>query len=63
MVQCESANGFNWLQVDIANIAGDQSPKVAESIGPTWGLHLCDYALALGNLVNVVKQEAAAYKP
>ncbi len=61
--QCESGGGANWLQINIANIAGDQRPKVTESIGPTWGLHLYDYGLALGNLVNVVKQEAAAYKP
>jgi hypothetical protein len=61
--QCESGGGANWLQINIASIAGDQRPKVTESIGPTWGLHLYDYGLSLGNLVNVVKQEAAAYKP
>ncbi len=59
--QCESANGINWLQIDINNIAGDQRPKVVESIGPTWGLHLYDFALGVGSLVDIVQKETQAY--
>ena len=59
--QCESANGANWLQVDPTNVTGDQRPKVTESIGPGWGLHLYDVNIALGNLVDLVHRQASAY--
>ena len=49
-----------WLQITPA--PGDPRPAVAETIGPTWGLHLYDFNLTLGNLVNLVGREAAAYK-
>jgi hypothetical protein len=34
---------------------------VTQSLGPTWGLHLDDVNLALGNLVSLVKSQAKAY--
>jgi hypothetical protein len=58
---CESSGGANWLQVDTINVAGDQRPKVAEAIGAIWGLHLVDVNIALGNLVDLVRQQAAAF--
>jgi len=58
---CGSSGGANWLQVDTTNIPGDQRPVVSEVPGPTWGLHLSDMNLAFGNLVDLVRQQAAAY--
>lgn len=58
---CESSGGADWLQVDTTNIAGDQRPVVSQTLGPTWGLHLADISVALGNLVDLVRQQAAAY--
>jgi hypothetical protein len=58
---CESSNGANWLQVDTTGIAGDQRAAVYQTLGPTWGLHLFDVNLALGNLVELVRQQAAAF--
>jgi len=58
---CTSSVGTNWLQVDTRNVAGDQRPVVSQSIGPIWGLHLYDVNLALGNLVDLVRKQAAAY--
>jgi hypothetical protein len=58
---CESSGGANWLQIDSTNIAGDQRPVVSQAGMPTWGLHLYDVSLALGNLVDLVRQEGAAY--
>jgi hypothetical protein len=58
---CESSGGANWLQIDTANIAGDQRPVVSQRLGPTWGLHLDDVSLALGNLVDLVRRQAAAF--
>ena len=60
---CESSGGANWLQVDTTNLAGDQRPVVSlsQTLGPTWGLHLVDVNIAMGNLVDLVRQQAAAY--
>ncbi|MGO9874402.1 MAG: DUF3089 domain-containing protein [Acidimicrobiia bacterium] len=57
--QCVSADGATWLQITPA--AGDVRPTVAQTLGPTWGLHLYDFNLTLGNLVNLVGKEAQAY--
>jgi hypothetical protein len=58
---CESSGGTNWLQVDATNIAGDQRWVASQTLGPTWGLHLVDVNIAIGNLVDLVRQQAAAY--
>jgi len=36
---------------------------VYQTLGPGWGLHLFDVNLALGNLVDLVRQQTAAYGP
>jgi hypothetical protein len=59
--QCVSSGGANWLQIDTTDIAGDQRQVVFETLGPTFGLHLFDVNLALGNLVDLVRQQAAVY--
>jgi hypothetical protein len=35
---------------------------VSQTLGPTWGLHLVDVNIALGNLVSIVGDESAAYE-
>jgi hypothetical protein len=59
--QCENRNGASWLQVDHVARSGDTRPVVTEVPGPTWGLHLWDFSLGLGNLVTLVHDEAASY--
>jgi len=56
---CESKAGATWLQVTAR--AGDSRPVVKPLLGPTWGLHVDDVNLALGNLVNDVTAEETAY--
>lgn len=58
--QCESAGGATWLQVTDIATASDHRPRVSDTLGPTWGLHLDDVNLALGNLVQVVGRQIAA---
>jgi hypothetical protein len=60
---CESAGGATWLQVSTVSSAGDTRPTVTEPLGPTWGYHLDDVSLALGNLVQDVRAQEAAYRP
>jgi len=56
---CEDRDGASWLQVD--PVPGDGRPVVSEVLGPHWGLHLVDVNVALGDLVDLVRTEAAAY--
>jgi hypothetical protein len=59
--QCQSAGGATWLQVTAIGGPADHRPRVSETLGPLWGLHLDDVNLALGNLVSLVAQQEAAF--
>jgi pimeloyl-ACP methyl ester carboxylesterase len=58
---CESSGGTNWLQVDTVDVAGDERLVLEHVMGPTWGLHLYEVNVALGNLVELVRQQSAAF--
>jgi hypothetical protein len=60
--RCEQANDINWLEVTDIGEPNDARPRTRGSLPPTWGLHLGDVNLALGNLVDLVRQQAAAYR-
>jgi hypothetical protein len=49
------------LQVDRIQTPGDARPSVTQTLGPTWGLHLDDVNLAIGNLVSLVRDQAASF--
>jgi hypothetical protein len=55
--QCSSAGGANVLQITALDGAQTATP----SPDPTWGLHLLDANIELGNLISVVHSEANAY--
>ena len=55
--RCSSAGGADVLQ--IRALRGAQLPS--PSPDPSWGLHLLDAQIALGNLVTDVRRESAAY--
>lgn len=55
--RCSSEGGANVLRVT----PRDGAPVFKPSPDPTWGLHLEDANIALGNLVSLVKSESAAY--
>jgi hypothetical protein len=59
---CESADGATWLQVNALKAPGDTRPVVTTSLGPTWGYHVADINLALGDLVTDVAALEAAYR-
>jgi DUF3089 family protein len=68
--QCRHENGASWLQVSPAPGISEAVLKEREAlnelpletIGPLWGLHLYDVNLALGNLVNTLGIQSAAYR-
>ena len=66
--QCATTPGFNFLSIHIN--ADPASPRTSELRGDVivggqvqkdWGLHLIDANLAMGNLVDIVRQEGAAW--
>jgi len=59
--QCHNENGASWLQINPVGTPVDPPEYVAESLGPDWGLHLYDVALAYGNLVKTVAIQSQAY--
>jgi hypothetical protein len=60
--QCRTRGDANWLQVTRVASAG-ATPALSGSEGPTWGLHDLDVSLGLGNMVELVRSESAAFKP
>ncbi len=59
--ECKTAGGATWLQINDVRQTGDNRPALKDALGPTWGLHLYDGNIALGNLVDIVSSESAAY--
>jgi hypothetical protein len=59
--ECKNVGGASWLQINDVRKAGDNRPVLKDALGPTWGLHLYDGNIALGNLVDIVRSETAAY--
>jgi hypothetical protein len=58
---CESSGNATWLQVSRIAGAPDQRPSLARLQDPALGLHVLDVNIALGNLVQLVRNEAASY--
>jgi pimeloyl-ACP methyl ester carboxylesterase len=58
--ECKNENGASFLQITDTRTQPNRL-VLRDSLGPTWGLHVYDANVALGNLVDVVKSEAAAY--
>jgi hypothetical protein len=59
---CSSAGGATWLQVTDVGGPHDARPVVTETLGPTWGYHLDDINLALGNLLRDVGLQERSYR-
>ena len=60
--RCESSGGATWLQVTHVGGTGDRRPVLTGRNRAALGLHVFDVNLALGNLVSLVRAEAAAYR-
>jgi hypothetical protein len=58
--RCESSGNASWL--DVTHVGGhDHRPPLAELRDATLGLHVLDVTIALGNLVRLVRDQAAAF--
>lgn len=59
--ECKTSGGATWLQIDRTTGSTDHRPGLSKVGNAQWGLHTVDINLALGNLVELVRSEAAAY--
>jgi hypothetical protein len=59
---CMDTGGASWLQIDEPHpgVAGKRVSLV-QTLGPTWGLHLLDFNIDQGDLVSLVRAEAASW--
>ncbi len=63
--QCMYQNGSSWLQISPLNgsvFAAAFLKTISAILGPTWGLHLIDVNITLGDMTNDVALESAAYR-
>jgi hypothetical protein len=60
--RCESSGNATWLQVKRIGGSADRRPLLTHLQDPALGLHVFDVNIALGNLVQLVRSEAAAYR-
>jgi len=58
---CETSGDATWLQVSHAG-GPDRRPVLGRLQEPVLGLHVLDVNIALGDLVQLVRAEAAAYR-
>jgi hypothetical protein len=58
--RCESSGNATWLQVTQVG-SHDRRPSLAAAGDAILGLHVLDVNIALGNLVRLVRDQAAAF--
>lgn len=62
-LQCQEKDGFNYLEVTLnTDSASPRVDTIPGDLTPQWGLHVVDFNVALGNLVDLVGAQAAAYQ-
>ncbi|MHB8219283.1 MAG: DUF3089 domain-containing protein [Acidimicrobiales bacterium] len=60
--ECTTSGGATWLSVSADGHSGQSIlAQLSHVLPPTWGLHLVDVNLALGNLVSIVADQGARF--
>jgi hypothetical protein len=61
--QCARRDGFSYLELTVHGDPGDgRIDDIGGDLTPEWGMHLVDVSVAMGNLVDVVEAQAAAFE-
>ncbi len=61
--ECVQQNGFSYLDVTLhPDPAGSRVNDIPGDLTPEWGLHLVDVNLVMGDIVDMVGRQAAAYQ-
>jgi hypothetical protein len=60
--ECVSRDGINYLEVTVHDDPADaRADDIGGDLTPEWGLHLVDVNLVMGDIVDLVHTQAAAY--
>lgn len=60
--ECRSNGTHTWFQITEHRTGdGDTRPVLTQPLGDTWGLHLVDMNVAMGDLVALARSQADAY--
>jgi Protein of unknown function (DUF3089) len=60
--ECVSQGGFTYLSVTVHGDPSDpRADDIAGDLTPEWGLHLIDVSVVMGDMVERVRDQAAAY--
>lgn len=60
--ECRREGGASWLHISERSAPGDRRPRLVNSLGPGWGLHLVDVNVVLGDLVDLVRRQARTWE-
>ena len=60
--KCASGGGASWLQANDIGSASDKRVRFGAPLGQTWGLHIVDVNIVLGNLLELVDHQSAAWR-
>jgi len=60
--ECVELDGFNYLSVEVLGDPADpRADDIAGDLTPQWGLHLQDVNLVMGDIVELVRTQSAAW--
>ena len=60
--KCMSAGGASWMQANDIGRASDKRVRFGAPLGQSWGLHIVDVNIVLGNLLELVDSQSAAWR-
>jgi pimeloyl-ACP methyl ester carboxylesterase len=60
--KCMSAGGASWMQANDIGRASDKRVRFGAPLGQSWGLHIVDVNIVLGNLLDLVDGQSAAWR-
>ena len=61
--RCATNEHATFLEITVnGNAADPRADDIGGDITPQWGLHLIDVNLGMGNLVDIVREQAAAWQ-
>ena len=61
--RCATNEHATFLEVTVHGDASDlRTDNIGGDLTPQWGLHLIDVNLGMGNLVDIVREQAAAWR-
>ena len=60
--KCISSGGASWMQANDIGRASDKRVRFGAPLGQSWGLHIVDVSIVLGNLLDLVDGQSAAWR-